>query len=65
MDACFDVVDSNPIFMMEEWAISSEDLSNYTLIDPAVQKLLNDDTEKFDLVILDLLFNEALLGKVV
>ncbi len=62
MNAYFDIPDLNPIFMWDLWAESSEGLSKYTLLDPAVQKLLNDKTEKFDLVILDLLFNEALLG---
>jgi hypothetical protein len=48
--------------MIEAWAEGSEELSKYTILDPEVQKLLHDKTEKFDLVILDLLFNEALLG---
>lgn len=63
IDTSFEVTDLNPIFMFKQWALNTEKMAYSTLIDPAVQKLLNDKSQKFDLIILDLLFNEALIGK--
>lgn len=63
MNATFEMTDLNPMFMFKEWAIGSQKQTDSVLRDPATQKLLNDVTQHFDLIILDLLFNEALMGK--
>lgn len=37
-------------------------VTNETLTDPAVMKLINSD-EKFDLIVLEIFMNDAMLGK--
>jgi hypothetical protein len=63
MDATFEATDFHPTEIMYDWMVTSDKPIHYTLIDPSVQKLLNDKSQKFDLIIIDLLWNEALLGQ--
>lgn len=64
MDKSFEANEKSPLFVMRDWFKDCALMNEYTLNDPAVQKLLNSKTEKFDLVIIELLMNEALLGKI-
>ncbi|CAO1424279.1 unnamed protein product [Diamesa tonsa] len=62
MDNSFEANEQSPLFVLKDWFKDCALMNEYTLKDPAVQKLLNSKTEKFDLIIIDLLANEALLG---
>jgi glucuronosyltransferase len=62
MNASFDASNVHILLQLDYWYANVEILSNATLVDPEIQKLLHDDTQKFDLVIVDLLLTEALLG---
>ena len=62
MKEVFEMMEQNPITMFSEMFKSCAKTVEYTIIDKAVQELLKSKTEKFDLVFLDTLMNEALLG---
>jgi glucuronosyltransferase len=62
MKGAFEAIEQNPITMFSEMFDHTARMTEFTIIDRAVQQLLNSKTEKFDLVFLDTLMNEALLG---
>lgn len=62
MKAVFEMIEQNPITMFSEMFNNTAKTTEFTIIDKAVQELLNSKTEKFDLVFIDTLMNEALLG---
>ena len=62
MNKMFDVIDQNPFTLFKEMYENTAETVEYILNDEAVQELLNSKTEKFDLVFLDTLMDEALLG---
>lgn len=62
MKEIFEAIDENPITMFSKMFDDCAKTVEYTIIDKAVQELLNSKTEKFDLIFLDTLMNEALLG---
>lgn len=61
VDASFDVTDENPLFVLKYWIENAAKMQEFTLKDPAVQKLIHSD-QKFDLCIIEILFNESMLG---
>lgn len=62
VDNSFEATQQSTLFVLIDWFRGCALMNEYTLRDPAVQKLLNSENEKFDLVIIELLSNEALLG---
>lgn len=64
MDIAFEANDKSPFFVMNDWFRDCDLMNEYTLNDPEVQKLLNSKTENFDLIIIEFLLNEALLGEI-
>lgn len=61
LDAYFDDTSANMIELMKFWYDNIARMQEYTMSDPAVQKLLNSN-EKFDICIIEFLMNESLLG---
>lgn len=61
IDASFEATEVSIVMMLKLWFDNTAKMQEHTLRDPAVQKLLNSD-EKFDLCIIEFLFNESLLG---
>lgn len=62
MKQVFEATESNPILLFKGMFQDMADTSRFTIIDKAVQELLHSKTEKFDLVLIDTLIDEALLG---
>lgn len=62
MNQMFEVIDQNPFSLFYEMFEGCAKTAEFTIIDEAVQELLNSKTEKFDLVFVDTLMDEALLG---
>lgn len=61
LDRSFDDVTENIVMLLKFWFDNIASMQEYTLSDPAVQKLLNSN-EKFDVCIIEFLMNESLLG---
>lgn len=61
VDASFEDTKVNMVMMLKFWFDNVAKMQESTLSDPAVQKLLNSN-QKFDLCIIEFLFNESLLG---
>lgn len=62
MAQIFEVMEQDTYSMFKEMFDNCAKYTEYTIMDEAVQELLNSETEKFDLVFIDTLLNEALLG---
>lgn len=62
MNKMFDIIDMNPMTMLKDMFIVNAETMRETLEDEAVQKLLNSKDEHFDIVFIDTLINEGLLG---
>lgn len=65
MNQTFVMVDVNPITMVKEWFDNVADMTECFLYDPEAQKLIHSKTEKYDLVIIEFLMNEAVIGEIV
>lgn len=61
VDGYFDDTSVNMIALLKFWFDNVARMQEYTMSDPAVQKLLDSD-EKFDICIIEFLMNESLLG---
>lgn len=61
LDASFEDTNANIIELMKFWFDNIARMQEFTLSDPAVQKLLHSG-EKFDICIIEFLMNESLLG---
>lgn len=61
LDSSFDATNDNIITLMKYWFDNVARMQEFTLSDPAVQKLLNSK-EKFDICIIEFLMNESLIG---
>lgn len=61
LDASFEDTTASMIELMKFWFDNIAQMQEYTLSDPAVQKLLQSN-EKFDICIIEFLMNESLLG---
>lgn len=61
LDASFEDLEINMIFMLKFWFDNVAKMQEFTMSDVEVQKLLKSG-EKFDLCIIEFLFNESLLG---
>lgn len=62
MKQAFEVIDANPLTMMKESFEDCAVMTESIIVDKEMQKLLNSKTEKFDLVFIDTLLTDALLG---
>lgn len=62
MSQMFNNIDMNPFTMLRDMFIENAENVRAILEDVAVQKLLKSKDERFDLVFIDTLINEALLG---
>ena len=58
----FNEVDVSPAFKLEDMLNKTVTMTNLTIRDPKVQKLLKSEL-KFDLVISELALNEAVFGE--
>jgi UDP-glucoronosyl and UDP-glucosyl transferase len=61
MDASFEDLDLNIVMLFKYWFDNVAKMQEATMSDPAVQNLLKTN-EKFDICIIEFLFNESLLG---
>lgn len=62
MSQMFNNIDMNPFTMLRDMFVENAENVRSILEDVAVQKLLKSKDERFDLVFIDTLINEALLG---
>lgn len=61
MDESFEDTTANIVELLKFWFDNIARMQEYTMSDPAVQKLLHSN-EKFDICIIEFLMNESLLG---
>lgn len=61
LDASFEDLNVNIVMLLKFWFDNVALMQEYTMSDPAVQKLLHSN-EKFDICIIEFLMNESLLG---
>lgn len=61
LDASFEDTHVNIVMLLKFWFDSVAQMQEFTMSDPAVQKLLHSN-EKFDICIIEFLMNESLLG---
>lgn len=61
IDDSFEATEVSIFFMMKFWIEGVAKMQEYTMEDPAVQKLLKSG-EKYDLCVIEFLMNESLLG---
>lgn len=64
MNQTFAVVDVSPLTMVREWFDNVALMVECSLFDPATQELIHSKNEKFDLVIIEFLMNEAVIGEI-
>lgn len=61
LDGSFEDLELNMVMMLKFWFDNIARMQEFTMSDPAVQELLKS-SEKYDLCIIEFLFNESLLG---